>query len=114
MIKRTIDISGQDRRVSLKNDQLLIWEGDQLLGKTPSEDLGLLIVDAPATVYTHGALVRIAEQGGMAVLCGANHLPAALLIPADGNSLQARRVRLQMEIKLPLRKRLGRQVIRTK
>ena len=59
------------------------------IGTVPIEDLGVLVVDHQACSYTHGALTALAENNVAVVVCGPNHHPAALLLPAEGYSLQA-------------------------
>ena len=106
MIKRTIEISGNHKRLTMKNDQLLVFHHEDRIGKVPIEDIGVCIIDTPSAVYTHSTLIRIAESGGLVVLCGTDHHPVAMIEPIAGNTLQTRRLRLQVQAKKPLQKQL--------
>ena len=59
MIKRTIEISTDGSYLSGRNDQLVIQRNREVVGTVPCEDIGLLIIDSKATVYTHHALVPV-------------------------------------------------------
>ena len=114
MIKRTIDISEGPTRLSIELDQLVLTRDRQEIARIPCEDVGVLLVDHHSTTYTHAVFTRLAEAGACAVLCGANHLPAALVLPMQNNELTARRTRTQAACLRPLRKRLWRQIVRRK
>ncbi|HEY8747295.1 MAG TPA: type II CRISPR-associated endonuclease Cas1 [Tepidisphaeraceae bacterium] len=114
MIKRTIDISEGPTRLSIELDQLVLTRERQEIGRVPCEDLGVLLVDHHSTTYTHAVFTRLAACGTCVVLCGANHLPVALVLPMEANELTARRVRAQAAAPRPLCKRLWRQIVRRK
>jgi CRISPR-associated protein Cas1 len=114
MIKRTLEISDGPTFLHIENDQIVLIRDKQEIGRVPCEDVGMLIVDHPAVTSTHGLYVRLAHHGAAAVLCGPNHLPAAMVLPMEDNDLTARRLRIQAAAPLPLRKRLWKQIIRQK
>jgi len=118
MIKRTLDVSTGPSYLSLDDDQLVIVRGKgderQEVARTPCEDVGVLMVDHPAVTVTQGLLARLMHFGAVVVICGPNHQPAGVLLPADANELTGRRTRLQARARLPLRKRLWKQVVRRK
>jgi CRISPR-associated protein Cas1 len=80
MIKRTIEISSEPAHVALRNDQIQLSRGKDIVGTIPCEDLGILVVDHPQTTFSACALARIAELGGVVVLCDRAHLPTATLL----------------------------------
>lgn len=118
MIKRTLDISTGPAYLSLDSDQLVIVRGRgdqrQEVARVPCEDVGVVMVDHPAVTLTQGLLARLAHFGATVVVCGPDHLPAGIYLPAEANDLAGRRTRLQARAKLPLRKRLWKQVVRRK
>lgn len=111
MIKRTIDISDGPTFLSIKDDQLVLSRDHAEIGRIPAEDIGVLLVDNLATTYTHGVFTRLLSFGAVVVLCGSNHLPAGMLLSLESNELTARRIRTQAAAKLPLRKRLWKQIV---
>ena len=113
MIKRTIEISGRGNHLSISQGSLIVSRNDEQLGRVPLEDLGLLILDAADTTYTHWVLTEVLASGGGVVLCGRNHHPAGLLL-SQANWLQTQRLRQQVEASIPLRKALWKQVVQAK
>ncbi len=114
MIKRTIEISGYKTYFHMNHGQLVVEREGAKVGQVPIEDIGLLVVDNPTASYSHLCMVRLLENGAAVILCGEDHLPAGLLTPIEGNSLQAERLRIQIEAPLPTRKRLWQQVVQSK
>lgn len=123
MVTRTVEISdeatahtgpAQATRLRVEHDQILIKRGDREVGRVPLEDLGFLLLDTGALSLTHAVMVRLIHHGGTMILCDDSHTPVAQLLPMSGNDLTARRLRAQAAMKLPLRKRLWRQIVRHK
>jgi len=114
MIKRTIEISGEQTYLSVHNGQLVIKREGLEVGRVPCEDIGLLILDSKATSYTHTALVEPLRHDAVIVLCGDNHHPAAFVLPVAANSLQTERLRRQAEAKKPLAKKLWKHIVQAK
>lgn len=114
MIKHTIEISKEAAHLSTRNRQLLINRNGTVVGRVPCEDIGVVLVDHPAATYTHSALAALAENGATVVVCGRDHLPAAMLLPLAGNSMIGPRQADQLAASVPLQKRLWQQIIRAK
>ena len=81
--------------------------------RVPVEDIGLLILDAPTTTYTHSVLTEVLAAGAAVIPCGSNHHPAGMFLPQQ-NTLQVQRVADQAAASLPLKKRLWKQIVRRK
>jgi len=114
MIKRTIEISREPARVTVRLDQLTLLRDGETVGSVPCEDIGMLLVDHPATTYTHAALARLAESDATVVICGRDHLPVAILLPLSDHSQVVWRVRDQIAVSKPLQKRLWKQIVQAK
>jgi len=114
MIKRTIEVSGPDTRLSLRWGQVCVEREGRKIGQFAAEDVGVLIVDSPATQYTHATLLELVGHGAVVLLCGSDHLPAAIVTPTAGNSLQTERLAAQVNAPLPLKKRLWKQIVQAK
>ncbi len=114
MIKRTIDISKGPTYLAIEDDQLVLTRERQEVGRIPCEDIGILLIDHYATVYTHSVLTRLMRHGAAVVLCGENHLPTGLVLPMEGNDLLTQRLWKQIACSAPQRKRLWQQVVRAK
>lgn len=113
MIKRIVEISNP-ARISLKREQLIIEGVDQDRNQVPLEDLALLLIDERSVILTHAILVACAEREVMVVLCDDRHLPCSMILPLEGNTLQAKILRDQIATSEPLKKRLWQSMIRAK
>jgi CRISPR-associated protein Cas1 len=118
MVKRTVEISGESSpepvRLNVEHDQLVITRGKTETGRVPIEDVGYLILDQKALSLTHSVLTRILHHGGVVLVCDDTHTPAGLMISMHDNDLTARRMRQQVEMSQPRRKRLWQQIVRHK
>jgi CRISP-associated protein Cas1 len=114
MIKKTIEISGYDTVITLKNKQVAFERNGEKLGQIPAEDIAVLIIDAPDATYTHSTLLELVNNGAVIVLCGKKHNPDGIIIPCVANTLQSERLSSQVNLNLPVKKRLWQQLIRTK
>lgn len=111
MIKRTLEISREPAHLAVRNEQLLLKRDGEIVGQAPCEDLGVVVVDHPQTTYTHQALAKLAESGAAVVLCGRDHLPAAMLFPLVQHSQVVWRLNDQLSASKPLHKRLWKQLV---
>jgi len=114
MIKRTIEISREPARLTVRLGQLVLTRNDQTIGSIPCEDIGVVVVDHPQASYTHAALTQLAHSGATVVLCGADHLPVALVLPLADHRQVVWRLREQLSAKRPLKKRLWQQLVQAK
>jgi CRISPR-associated protein Cas1 len=136
MIKKIIEISRERTSLSIKYGQLIIKqdsnesaspapprlrrvsaslrETDITEKSIPCEDIGVLLVDNPATNYTHSVFTELLKHGAAVVLCDNNHLPSGMLLPIESNSIQTERYAKQINAKEPLKKRLWQQIVRAK
>lgn len=114
MIKRTIEISSAPARLSVRHAQLQVERDGMVVGTVPCEDIGTVVVDQPQTVYTHPALTTLAEKGAVVVLCGRDHLPAAMVLPLGGHSEIVSRLHDQLNVSKPTKKQLWKQLIQAK
>jgi CRISPR-associated protein Cas1 len=77
------------------------------------EDIGLLILDAPTTTYTHSVITEVLAAGAVIIPCGRDHHPRGLFLPQE-SSLQTQRLAAQVAAPLPLKKSLWKQVVQAK
>ena len=111
VIKRTIEISREPAHLSVRNAQLVLQRDGEVVGQAPCEDLGVVVVDHPQSTYSHHALVTLAEAGAAVVLCGRDHLPAAMVLPLADHSQAIWRLADQIAASRPLKKRLWAQLV---
>ncbi len=114
MIGRVVEIACDGRYLSLDRGFLVVSHKGEELGRTPIDDVAALIGNANGLIYSNNLLVELAERGTPFVLCGSNHRPAGLLWPVEGHHRQAARMDAQLRAGQPLRKRLWKQVVKSK
>lgn len=111
MIKRTLEISREPAHLAVRHEQLLLKRDGEIVGQAPCEDLGVVVVDHPQSTYSHHALVSLADAGAAVVLCGRDHLPSALVLPLADHTQVVWRLTDQINVSLPLKKRLWQQLV---
>jgi len=114
VIKRTLEISQLPAHLSVRDRQLLIRRGEEVVGQVPIEDLGVVMVDHPGVTYTHAVLADLAASGAVVVICGPNHLPAAIVHPLSDHTQVVWRIQDQISVTAPTRKRLWKQIVQSK
>jgi CRISPR-associated protein Cas1 len=77
------------------------------------EDIGLLVLDAPSTTYTHAVITQVLASGAAILPCAGDHHPCGLFLPQN-NSLQTARINQQAAASTSLRKRLWKQIVQCK
>jgi len=114
MTDRMIDLSDAAARLSVRHSQLVIEPEGGEAATVPLDDLAVLIVTNPRVRYTNAVLTGIANSGGTFVVCGVDHLPAAMLLPMQAHYVQAERFARQAKASEPTRKRLWKQIVQAK
>ena len=114
MIKRVVDISEQ-AYLHITHKQLCVDKNGQTVAKIAIEDLGILILQHPATVITQ-SVITLCQQNNVAILfCDERHLPISVTLPLwTGHSLHTKIVKEQVASSIPRRKRLWQQVVKAK
>ena len=103
MIKRTlyfgnpVYLSLKDRQLVVKlpevekNDALSASLKADAVKTVPVEDIGVVLLDHQQITVTHALLEALTENNCAVITCNSSHLPAGLLLPLEGNSLQQER-----------------------
>lgn len=110
---RILEIAEHPARLRVERQQLVIDAGGPLL-RVPLEDVAVLIVAHPQVSYTQAVLNGLIAAGGAFLTCDESRMPSGLLLPLDGNVVQTERFQKQVQLSLPRRKQLWRQLIRSK
>lgn len=114
MIKRTL-FFGNPAYLSTKNEQLNISFPDDKPDRTvPIEDIGMLVLENQQITITNALLSKLADNKVAVVSCNSQHMPEGLLLPMNGHSEQAERIRYQLEASIPLKKNLWQQTVTAK
>ncbi|HLY05089.1 MAG TPA: type II CRISPR-associated endonuclease Cas1 [Rhizomicrobium sp.] len=114
MVGRVVEIATDGRHLSINRGFLTVSEQQEEVGRVPLDDIAAVIANAHGLTYTNNALVELSGRGIPIVLCGPNHMPAAIVWPVDAHHVQTGRMNDQISAALPLKKRLWAQLVRAK
>ena len=118
MIKRTL-FFGNPAYLSMKNAQLVIRLTDtqtqeEVTKTVPIEDIGVVVLEDRQITITNGALDALLQNNCAVITCDEKHMPAGMLLPLEGHTVQSERFRMQIEASLPLKKQLWQQTVQAK
>lgn len=113
MIKRIVEV-GTPARLTIKHKQMVIKHDGVESASVPIEDLGILILDHLAITQSTGLLSACLKNNVAVVACDNKHLPNSMFLSFNGNSLQTKTISKQIQIKMPLRKKLWQAIIKAK
>ena len=114
MIKKTIYIS-KPCSIHLKNCQMEIADKDSGEVRTvPIEDIGIVVVENQRASFTIPVLNALSGNNASVVLCNERMMPNSILLPFEGNSIQAEIYKLQINASEPLKKQLWKQIVEAK
>lgn len=118
MIKRTL-FFGNPAYLSMRNAQLVIKLTDaqtqeEVTKTVPIEDIGVVVLEDRQITITNGAMDALLQNNCAVITCDEKHMPAGLLLPLEGHTVQSERFRWQIEASLPLKKQLWQQTVQTK
>jgi CRISPR-associated protein Cas1 len=114
MVGRVVEIATDGRHLSMFRGFLVVNERGEEVGRVPIDDVAAVIANAHGLTYSNNVLVELSNRGIPVVLCGANHMPAAIVWPVDAHHIQTGRMNDQVAASLPLKKRLWAQLVRAK
>lgn len=114
MVGGVVEIASDGRHMAIYRGFLVISEKNEEIGRVPLDDIAAVVANAHGLTYSNNALVELSTRGIPVVLCGANHMPAAIVWPVDAHHVQTGRMNDQIAASLPLKKRLWAQLVRAK
>lgn len=103
MIKKTLYF-GNPAYLSLRNEQLVIRLPDAQgmddasgMNTIPVEDIGMVVLDNRQITVTHGLLEKLLDNTAAVITCDSARMPAGLLLPLEGHTVQQERFRAQID-----------------
>ena len=110
MIDRIVEVA-LPARLSVHDAQLVIAFDGMGAVSTPLSEVAVLLLAHPQVTLTQAVLSRIAEAGGSVITIDGNFLPASMLLPVQSHFIQTERFARQIELRLPARKQLWKQIV---
>lgn len=114
MIKRTL-LFTSPAYLHTRHEQLVVRvKGTDEDSTIPIEDIGVAVLEHQEIVLSQAALSKLLAGNVSVVVCDEKHLPAGLLLPLEGNTLQSERFTAQLAASVPLKKQLWQQTVSAK
>lgn len=118
MIKKTL-FFGNPAYLSFKNSQLVVKRTDsetqqEVVRTVPIEDIGVVVLEDRQITITNVALDALLQNNCAVITCDEKHMPAGMLLPLEGNTIQSERFANQIDASLPLKKQLWQQTVQAK
>lgn len=114
MLPNVVEINGNDRYLRKERGFLSIVCKGESLGRLPLDDLDLVLITGHGTGVSSNLLEALAERCIPIIVCGRSMRPVSVTLPVEGHHLQSRRMALQVKARVPVQKRLWRQLVQTK
>jgi len=114
MIPRIVEISSPGRYIKAERGHLVVCEKNNVVGRVPLNDVGVLLIATPAASISAAVLSRLAAAGAISVICGEDFRPAGLVWPTSGHHYHQKRLALQIAASQPFKKRLWQSVVQYK
>lgn len=114
MLHQIVEIREENRYLSQNRGFLDIRSQQEKIASVPLDDIAVLLVSAQGASFSKAILTELAERGSIAILCGANYVPQAVVTPVTSNYRQTAVLKLQIAASLPLMKGLWQEVVRQK
>ncbi len=114
MLKRTLFFGNPYHISSGLNQMKLTDKSSGEERSVPVEDLGFVVFEHPQITFTQGIMRLLAENKVAVIFCDKKYHPSSVLLHLDGNLLQTKRFRSQVEASEPLKKNLWQQTVKQK
>lgn len=95
--------------LSVKNEQLIVDNGQ--ITKIPLEDIECIAVDSPQVVFNSYLLSKLSEYAITLYATDKSHHPCGVYLPAFCHSRHLSVIRQQLDMTLPAKKRLWKQIV---
>lgn len=114
MIKQTLFFT-TPVSLSLKYNQIEIrYKDTEEVITRPIEDVGVVIVENQMAHFTIPLLNALADNNVAVIFCNAQCMPNTMLMPLESNAVQQEVYRFQIEVSLPTKKRIWKDIIEYK
>ena len=114
MVRRTIYIVNPCK-LSLRNCQLVVENHSTGEVRTvPIEDIGFVVIENQQVNITMPVLNALSENNCSVVFCNDRHMPSAMLMNLETNTVQSETYKFQSDASLPLKKNLWKQIVENK
>lgn len=110
MPDRILDFSEEAAHLAVRYSNLLIRRPEKPDVSVPLSEVAVVVAANPGVTCTLAVLSGVCAAGGTIIACDDKRLPVGMMLPLQGNFVQAERMAMQVAARHPLKKRLWQQV----
>jgi len=114
VIDHIVDVTQRAARLSVRYGQLVLEAAEATVALCRWPIWPSLILANAQISLTQPVLAALAEAGGVCIVCDSASRPIGLLAPLIGHHRQTQRLAAQARASVPMRKRLWKQIVRSK
>ncbi len=114
MPNNIIEISSNNKKLSVYRGFLRVEEGGDVIKDIPFNSIHAIIITAFNIVYTNNLLQKLCEENIPLIILGKNYAPSGMLLSYIGQNRQTEIQYLQIENKKPLEKKIWQAIIKEK
>lgn len=111
MLNKILEISEENRYISLYRGFIEIKHNSELLGRVPLDDISVLILSAQGITLSKNVINALAEKNGITILCGKNYIPECIVMPIANHYLYTKNIKNQITNSEPFKKRVWQQIV---
>ena len=109
-----IEISNDNRELSVRRGFLCIKEHGVTLAEIPLDSICAIMTTGHAIVYTQSLLTALCDNGIPLIIIGANYNPVGIMTPLVGHNKQMAVQQAQINTSKPLEKQLWKTIVQEK
>ena len=112
MIARIVEITQERRHISKYRGFLVVSDSkDNKLARIALDDILTLLITGRGCTHSTNLFIALSEKNIPVVFCNQFFVPVSWLLTLSGHHLQSRRFYYQMQVKMPIKKRLWRELV---
>ena len=85
MLNRILEISEENRYISLSRGFVVVKQDNVELGKIPIDDISVLLLTAQGVTVSKNILNTLSENNCITILCGKNYVPSSIVVPISSH-----------------------------
>ena len=109
-----IEISNDNRELSVRRGFLCVKEHGVTLAEIPLDSICAIMTTGHAIVYTQSLLTALCDNGIPLIIIGANYNPVGIMTPLVGHNKQMAVQQAQINTSKPLEKQLWKTIVQEK
>lgn len=109
-----IEISNDNRELSVRRGFLCIKEHGVIMAEIPLDSICAIMTTGHAIVYTQSLLTALCDNGIPLIIIGANYNPVGIMTPLVGHNKQMAVQQAQINTSKPLEKQLWKTIVQEK